>query len=49
MSTPNTIPDGDWHKLQRGAADAAGGLVKTPEQARRAAAMAEQRTNARKN
>lgn len=39
----NTISDQDWAKLQRGAADKAGGLIKTDEQKQAADTWTKQR------
>lgn len=39
----NTISDQDWAKLQRGAADKVGGLIKTDEQQQAADTWTKQR------
>lgn len=49
MAAKDTIKDGDWKRLQRAAASAAGGLVKNASQQKKAQTWSQQRDNARKN
>lgn len=46
MAKPTTISDDDWRRLQKAAADAAGGLVKTSEQTAKAKTWDRQRGRA---
>jgi hypothetical protein len=46
---PNTISDREWSRVQKAAADAAGGLVKNAAQKAKSATWSEQRGKARSN
>lgn len=46
---PSTISDREWQRLQKAAADAAGGLVKNDDQQAKASTWSKNRDQARKN
>lgn len=49
MGKPNTISDAEWARLQKAAAEAAGGLVKNSDQKAKAKTWDRQRGQAKKS